>query len=54
MKEDYNMNKKKILKLVLDLQKHLCKNCKEVDYEVCSDCIIHIKLNEIIEECNGE
>lgn len=48
------MNKREVLETIKELQKEICKDCNENDYDYCKECKKHVLLNKIAEEINGE
>ena len=46
-------NKRKIIDLIKQLQKEICKTCPEIEYYMCKKCKLHILTNKAIEELNG-
>jgi len=48
------MNRSQIIKWLKELQKITCKECIAEEIETCYGCDVHILINNILEELNGE
>ena len=48
------MNRSLIMEMLKDLQKIICNKCDKINYEDCAKCSIHILINSILLELNGQ